>query len=78
MPYGALKRLEIARALMTGPRVILMDEPAAGLNPTETGEVGKLIRKLVDDGLTVVLVEHDMPLVMSVSDTDHRLLDHGK
>lgn len=77
MSYGALKRLEIARALMTRPSLMLMDEPAAGLNPTETAEVGRLIRQLADDGLTVVLVEHDMPLVMSVSDTV-TVLDHGK
>ena len=77
MSYGALKRLEIARALMTRPSLILMDEPAAGLNPTETAEVGKLIRQLANDGLTIVLVEHDMPLVMGVSDTI-TVLDHGQ
>ena len=77
MSYGALKRLEIARALMTRPGMMLMDEPAAGLNPTETAEVGVLIRQLANEGLTVVLVEHDMPLVMGVSDTI-TVLDHGK
>ena len=77
MPYGALKRLEIARALMTQPRLGLMDEPAAGLNPTETAEVGQLIRRLADRGLTVLLVEHDMPLVMGISDTI-TVLDHGR
>lgn len=77
MPYGALKRLEIARALMTQPKLVLMDEPAAGLNPTETAEVGQLIRRLVDQGTTVLLVEHDMPLVMAISDTI-TVLDHGK
>lgn len=77
MPYGALKRLEIARALMTRPSLLLMDEPAAGLNPTETASIGKLIRQLAVEGLTVVLVEHDMPLVMGVSDTI-TVLDHGK
>jgi branched-chain amino acid transport system ATP-binding protein len=77
MPYGALKRLEIARALMTRPALVLMDEPAAGLNPTETAAVGDLIRQLADEGLTVVLVEHDMPLVMRVS--DHiTVLNHGQ
>jgi len=77
MPYGALKRLEIARALMTRPKMLLMDEPAAGLNPTETDEVGQLIRRLADAGLTVLLVEHDMPLVMGISDCI-TVLDHGK
>lgn len=77
MSYGVLKRLEIARALMTRPQLILMDEPAAGLNPTETAAVGSVIRKLAGDGITVVLVEHDMPLVMGVSDTI-TVLDHGK
>ena len=77
MPYGALKRLEIARALMTRPKMLLMDEPAAGLNPTETAEVGQLIRRLADAGLTVLLVEHDMPLVMGISDCI-TVLDHGK
>lgn len=68
MPYGALKRLEIARALAAGPKLLLLDEPAAGLNPTETAEIGPLIRKIRDAGTTVVLVEHDMKLVMGVSD----------
>ncbi|SFU66213.1 amino acid/amide ABC transporter ATP-binding protein 1, HAAT family (TC 3.A.1.4.-) [Polaromonas sp. YR568] len=77
MPYGALKRLEIARALMTRPRMVLMDEPAAGLNPTETAEVGQLIRRLADQGLTVLLVEHDMPLVMRISNTI-TVLNYGK
>jgi branched-chain amino acid transport system ATP-binding protein len=77
MSYGALKRLEIARALMTHPKMMLMDEPAAGLNPTETVEVGQLIRRLADQGLTVLLVEHDMPLVMAISNTI-TVLDHGK
>ena len=77
MSYGALKRLEIARALMTHPTMVLMDEPAAGLNPTETAEVGQLIRHLADKGLTILLVEHDMPLVMGISDTI-TVLNYGK
>jgi branched-chain amino acid transport system ATP-binding protein len=77
MPYGALKRLEIARALATRPRLLLLDEPAAGLNPTETLEVDALISKLAASGITVVLVEHNMRLVMGVS--DHILvLDYGR
>jgi branched-chain amino acid transport system ATP-binding protein len=67
MPYGALKRLEIARALAAGPKMLLLDEPAAGLNPTETHEIDRLIRELATRGITVVLVEHNMKLVMGVS-----------
>jgi len=77
MPYGALKRLEIARALATKPRLLLLDEPAAGLNPTETREIDALMSKLTKSGVTVVLVEHNMRLVMGVS--DHILvLDYGR
>jgi branched-chain amino acid transport system ATP-binding protein len=67
MPYGALKRLEIARALAARPKLILLDEPAAGLNPTETRELDELIRRIGGRGVTVVLVEHNMKLVMEVS-----------
>ena len=77
MPYGALKRLEIARALAMKPRLIFLDEPAAGLNPKETGEVDALVRKVVDSGVTVVLVEHDMKMVMNLSDRI-LVLDYGK
>jgi branched-chain amino acid transport system ATP-binding protein len=77
MPYGALKRLEIARALATKPRLMLLDEPAAGLNPTEALELDALIGRLTERGITVVLVEHNMRLVMGVS--DHILvLDYGR
>ena len=77
MPYGALKRMEIARALAMKPRIIFLDEPAAGLNPKETIEVDHLVRKVADSGVTVVLVEHDMKMVMNLSD---RILglDYGK
>jgi len=68
MPYGALKRLEIARALAAEPKILLLDEPAAGLNPTEAHEIDQLIRQLAREGTTVVLVEHNMKLVMGVSD----------
>lgn len=68
MSYGALKRLEIARALAAEPRVILLDEPAAGLNGTETAALEQLIRKIAEQGITVMLVEHDMKLVMGISD----------
>jgi len=77
MPYGALKRLEIARALATAPKLMLLDEPAAGLNPTEALELDDLIVRLSGRGVTVVLVEHNMRLVMGVS--DHILvLDYGR
>jgi branched-chain amino acid transport system ATP-binding protein len=77
MPYGALKRLEIARALATRPKLMLLDEPAAGLNPTEALELDDLIGRLTGRGVTVVLVEHNMRLVMGVS--DHILvLDYGR
>jgi branched-chain amino acid transport system ATP-binding protein len=77
MSYGALKRLEIARALAAKPKILLLDEPAAGLNHTETAEIDTLIAKVAQSGVTVVLVEHDMKLVMNLS--DHILvLDYGK
>lgn len=67
MPYGALKRLEVARALACEPKLLLLDEPAAGLGASEKAELTGLIEKLSDTGLTIVLVEHDMKLVMSIS-----------
>lgn len=77
MPYGALKWLEIARALASDPGMLLLDEPAAGLNPSETSEIDDLIKVVAEKGITVILVEHDMKLVMGVS--DHILvLDSGR
>lgn len=73
LPYGALKRLEIARGLASEPRVLLLDEPAAGCNAVETKELDGVIRSIVKDGVTIVLVEHDMRLVMNVSDRIHVL-----
>ena len=77
MSYGGLKRLEIARALAADPQILLLDEPAAGLNHTETDAMSDLIAHIAARGVTVVLVEHDMKLVMSVS---HRILvlNYGK
>ncbi len=77
LAYGALKRLEIARALASEPKVLLLDEPAAGCNPVETQDIDRVIRSLVQDGITVVLVEHDMRLVMNISDRVH-VLASGK
>jgi len=77
LPYGEQRRLEIARALATGPEVLLLDEPAAGMNPNETAELMELIIKLRDTGLTVFLVEHDMRLVMGISELV-TVLDYGQ
>ena len=68
LPYGDQRRLEIARALGTGPKILLLDEPAAGFNPSEKVELAKLIRKVRDAGYTVLLIEHDMSLVMGISE----------
>jgi len=77
MPYGALKRLEIARALASKPKILLLDEPAAGLNPAESRAIDNVIKKVAERGVTVVLVEHDMKMVMEIS--DHILvLDYGR
>jgi branched-chain amino acid transport system ATP-binding protein len=76
LPYGVLKRLEIARALALQPKLLLMDEPAAGLNDTETLEMQQLIRRICDTGITVLLVEHNMGLVMQASDRI-LVLDYG-
>jgi branched-chain amino acid transport system ATP-binding protein len=77
LPYGALKRLEIARALATEPKVLLLDEPAAGCNPVETEEVDAVIRRIAAQGIAVVLVEHDMRMVMQISSRIH-VLDQGR
>lgn len=68
LPYGVQRRLEIARALGTEPKLLLLDEPAAGFNPAEKVELAATIRRIRDAGYTVLLIEHDMSLVMKVSD----------
>jgi branched-chain amino acid transport system ATP-binding protein len=78
LPLGLQKRLEIARALASAPRLLLLDEPAGGLNPTETRALMDVICQLRnDEGLTILLVEHDMELVMTISDRVV-VLDHGR
>ena len=77
LPYGAQRRLEIARALATEPILLLLDEPAAGMNPQETNELKALIRSLRDSyDLSVLLIEHDMSMVMSLSDTSY-VMEYG-
>ncbi|MDN4574106.1 high-affinity branched-chain amino acid ABC transporter ATP-binding protein LivG [Pandoraea cepalis] len=77
MPFGALKRLEIARALAARPRLLLLDEPAAGLNHTDTAQISELIQRVSKEGVTVLLVEHDMNMVMSIANRI-LVLDFGK
>jgi len=78
LPYGTQKRVELARALASGPRLLLLDEPAGGLNHEEVEELGSLIRSLREDfDLTLLLVEHHMGLVMSIADRVH-VLDFGR
>jgi branched-chain amino acid transport system ATP-binding protein len=68
LSYGVLKKIEIIRALSTNPRLILFDEPVAGLNPKETAEISEIIKEVTKNGLSVILVEHDMKMVMQISD----------
>jgi len=78
LPYGAQRRLEIARAMATDPFLLLLDEPAAGMNPLETKELDDLIVKIRDqEGISILLIEHDMKLVMSLSDRIY-VVDYGK
>ncbi|MCW3473104.1 ABC transporter ATP-binding protein [Limobrevibacterium gyesilva] len=77
LPYGAQRRLEIARAMCTGPVLLCLDEPAAGLNPRESDELSALLLRIRDGGCSILLIEHDMGVVMRIS--DHIVvLDHGK
>ncbi|VVS95410.1 ABC transporter ATP-binding protein [Desulfoluna spongiiphila] len=77
LPYGAQRRLEIARAMATDPVLLLLDEPAAGMNPQETQELDTLIRRIRDkEGITILLIEHDMKLVMNLSERIY-VMDYG-
>jgi branched-chain amino acid transport system ATP-binding protein len=77
LPYGQQRLLELARALGAAPDIILLDEPAAGLNQYETGELSSLLSKFSERGITIIIVEHDMGLVMQISD-DILVLDYGE
>ncbi|MCK4503135.1 MAG: ABC transporter ATP-binding protein, partial [Desulfuromonadales bacterium] len=78
LPYGAQRRLEIARAMATDPFLLLLDEPAAGMNPQETDELVHLIRKISsEDKIAILLIEHDMKLVMNISDPIY-VMEYGK
>ncbi|HEM3641695.1 TPA: ABC transporter ATP-binding protein [Streptococcus suis] len=83
LPYGQQRRLEIIRALATEPKILFLDEPAAGMNPQETAELTQLIRKIKEEfGITIILIEHDMSLVMEVTERIYvleygRLIAHG-
>jgi branched-chain amino acid transport system ATP-binding protein len=77
LTYGERKMLEIARALALEPKVLLLDEPVAGMNPTETGFVMELVQNIRRQGITVVIIEHDMKMVMGISDRIY-VLDHGE
>ena len=77
LPYGDQRRLEIARALATEPKLLLLDEPTAGMNPNETARMTAFIRRLRDERkITILLIEHDMKVVMGISDRV-TVLDHG-
>ena len=77
LPYGEQRKLEIARAIATGACLILRDEPAAGMNPQGSAELMEFIYKLRDQGYTILMIEHDMSVVMNVSDRIY-VIDHGK
>ena len=77
LPYGDQRRLEIARAISTEAKILLLDEPAAGMNPQESQELLEFIRTLRNKGYTIVLIEHDMNVVMNISDRIY-VLDYGK
>lgn len=77
LPYGEQRKLEIARAIATGAKLLLLDEPAAGMNPQESEELLKFIKGLQAQGFTIILIEHDMSVVMNISNRIY-VLDHGK
>ena len=76
LPYGEQRKLEIVRAMATKPRLLMLDEPAAGMNPIETEELKQFILKINQEGLTILIIEHDVKMVMSMADTV-TVLNHG-
>ena len=76
LPYGDHRKLEIVRAMATTPKLLMLDEPAAGMNPSETEELKQFIKKINGEGLTILLIEHDVKMVMSLADTI-TVLNHG-
>jgi branched-chain amino acid transport system ATP-binding protein len=77
LPYGDMRRLEIARALATEPKLVLLDEPTAGMNPQETARAAALVQRIRGQGLAIVVIEHDMKFLMGISDRV-TVLDHGE
>jgi branched-chain amino acid transport system ATP-binding protein len=77
LPYGDMRRLEIARALATEPKLVLLDEPTAGMNPQETARAAGLVQRIRSQGLAIVVIEHDMKFLMGISDRV-TVLDHGE
>jgi branched-chain amino acid transport system ATP-binding protein len=77
LPYGDMRRLEIARALATEPKLVLLDEPTAGMNPQETARAAELVERMRSQGLAIVVIEHDMKFLMRISDRV-TVLDHGE
>jgi branched-chain amino acid transport system ATP-binding protein len=77
LPYGQQRKLEIARALATEPKLLLLDEPAAGMNPQESAELTRLVGRVRDSGVTILLIEHDMKVVMDIADRIY-VLDFGE
>ena len=77
LPYGSQRRLEIARAIATGAKLILLDEPAAGMNPQESEELMRFVVGLREEGFTILMIEHDMRIVMNISDRIY-VMDYGK
>ena len=77
LSYGQQKKLEIVRAMASAPKLLLLDEPAAGLNPLESEELSVFVAHLIDRGFTILLIEHDISLVMSISDYVY-VMDHGR
>ncbi len=76
LPYGEQRKLEIVRAMATSPKLLMLDEPAAGMNPSETEELKQFIKKINSEGLTILLIEHDVKMVMTLADAI-TVLDHG-